>query len=78
MDGRKMHNYLFSRIDKVGENQMLYILPSNQTVNGVSSKTLAVKVTRHEKTRFGAGLVSMAGGTKLLLIVSFKSKAISE
>ena len=58
------------------ETPVTFDLPGNQTVNPSGSKTVLVKTTGHEKTRFTVVLACMADGTKLKPLIIFKRKSL--
>ncbi|KAG7172192.1 Pogo transposable element-like 16, partial [Homarus americanus] len=53
-------------IGNMDETPMNFDMPVSQTVNKVSEKTVLVKTTEHEKSRFTVGLSCMADSTKLM------------
>ena len=58
------------------ETPMNFDMPPNRTVNSKGSKTVLIKTTGHEKTRFTVVLACMADGTKLKPMVVFKRKTM--
>ena len=51
-------------------------MPSSRTISEKSKKTVLIKTTGHEKTRFTIVLTCIADGTPLKLMVIFKCKTI--
>jgi len=73
---RKQHSYDLSKIGNMDETPMTFDLPPNRTVNPAGAKTVMIKTTGHEKTRFTVVLACMADGTKLRPVVIFKGKTL--
>lgn len=55
---------------------MCYDMVGNNTVDAKGAKTVLVKTTGHEKTRFTVVLACMADGTKLCPMLIFKRKTM--
>ena len=55
---------------------MNFDMPPNRTVNRKGCKTVLIKTTGHEKTRFTVVLACMADGTKLKSMVVFMRKTM--
>ena len=60
----------------IDETPMTFDLPSNTTIDEVEARTVSIRITGHEKTKFTVVLICMADGTKLPPIVIFKLKNI--
>uniref|UniRef100_H3A0T2 HTH CENPB-type domain-containing protein n=1 Tax=Latimeria chalumnae TaxID=7897 RepID=H3A0T2_LATCH len=73
---QQKHEYLLCHIGNMDETPMNFDMPSNRTVDSKGSKTVLVKTTGHEKTRFMVVLACMANGTKLKPMVIFKRKTM--
>lgn len=73
---RKQYGYELSQIGNMDETPMTFDLPPNRTVNSAGAKTILIKTTGHEKTRFTVVLACMANGTKLKPVVIFKRKTL--
>ena len=73
---RKKYSYDLSQIGNMDETPMTFDLPPNRTVNPSGAKTVMIKTTGHEKTRFTVVLACMADGTKLKPVVIFKRKTL--
>ena len=69
---RVEHQYALANIGNMDETPMNFDMPPNRTVNSKGSKTVLIKTTGHEKTRFTVVLACMADGTKLKPMVVFK------
>ena len=55
---------------------MWFDMPTSKTVDSVGAKTVLLKTTGHEKTRFTVVLACLADGTKLKPMVIFKQKTM--
>ena len=73
---RVEHQYALANIGNMEETPMNFDMPPNRTVNSKGSKTVLIKTTAHEKTRFTVVLACMADGTKLKPMVVFKRKTM--
>jgi hypothetical protein len=73
---RKLHDYDLSQIGNMDETPITFDMPPNRTVNSAGAKTIMIKTTGHEKTRFTVVLACMANGTKLKPVVIFKRKTL--
>ena len=73
---RVEHQYALANIGNMDETPMNFDMPPNRTVNSKWSKTVLIKTTGHEKTRFTVVLACMADGTKLKPMVVFKRKTM--
>ena len=73
---RVEHQYALANIGNMDEMPMNFDMPPNRTVNSKGSKTVLIKTTGHEKTRFTVVLACMAHGTKLKPMVVFKRKTM--
>ena len=73
---RKQNLYDLSQIGNMDETPMTFDLPPNRTVNPSGAKTVMIKTTGHEKTRFTVVLACMADRTKLRPVVIFKRKTL--
>jgi len=73
---RKKHNYLLSNIGNMDETPMNFDMVGNRTISSKGEKTILLKTTGHEKTRFTVVLACMADGTKLRPMVIFKRKTM--
>src|SRR6218665_145250 len=73
---RKQHDYPLSQIGNMDETPMTFDLPPNRTVNSSGARTILIKTTGHEKTRFTVVLACLADGTKLKPVVIFKRKTL--
>lgn len=68
--------YDLSQIGNMDETPVTFDMPGNRTVNASGSKTVLLKTTGHEKTRFTVVLGCMADGTKLKPLIIFKRKTL--
>ena len=73
---RKNSDYRLEHIGNMDETPMTFDMPSNMTVDKLGAKTVMIKTTGHEKTRFTVVLACMADGTKLPPMVIFKRKTM--
>ena len=71
---RKKHQYPLSHIGNMDETPLNFDMLGNKTVDVKGVKTVHIKSTGHEKTRFAVALACMADGTKLKPMVIFKRK----
>ena len=76
IDRRKEYNYGLAQIGNMDETPMNFDMPTNRTVDVKGTKSVLIKTTGHEKTRFTVVLTCMADGTKLKPMVIFKRKTI--
>ena len=70
------NNYELGQIGNMDETPMWFDMPNARTVNQCGAKTVLVKTTGHEKSRFTVVLTCMADGTKLKPMVMFKRKTM--
>jgi len=73
---RKQHDYDLSQIGNMDETPITFDMPSTRTVNAAGAKTIMIKTTGHEKTRFTHVLACMADGTKFEPVVIFKRNTL--
>ena len=73
---RVKNNYELGQIGNMDETPMWFDMPNARTVNRCGEKTVLVKTTGHEKSRFTVVLTCMADGTKLKPMVVFKRKTM--
>lgn len=73
---RKKNEYRLACIGNMDETPMNFDMPAGKTVNKMGEKTVLVKTTGHEKSRFTVVLTCMADGTKLKPMVIFKRKTL--
>ena len=71
---RKSHNFPLSHIGNMDEVPLNFDMVANRTVDIKGRKTIFVKTTGHDKTRFTVVLTCMADGTKLKPMIIFKRK----
>lgn len=71
---RQKYNFPLSNIGNMDETPMNFDMINNKTVETKGVKTVQVRSTGHEKTRFTVVLTCMADGTKLKPMVIFKRK----
>ena len=69
---RQKYNFPLSNIGNMDETPMNFDMISNRTVERKGVKTVQLRSTDHEKTRFTVVLTCMADGTKLKPLVIFK------
>jgi transposase-like protein len=62
---RKKYDFEMGQIGNMDETPVCFDMPSNQTVERSGVKTVQVKTTGHEKTRFTVVLCRLADGTRL-------------
>lgn len=73
---RKDYEFPLSQIGNMDETPVFFDMLSNRTVEVKGTKTVMVKSTGHEKTKFTVVLSCMADGTKLKPMVIFKRKTM--
>lgn len=73
---RKGYDYLQCQIGNMDEVPCFFDMLSNKTVDTKGRKTILVKSTGHEKTKFTVVLSCLADGTKLKPMVIFKRKTM--
>ena len=73
---RKETTFELNQIGNMDETPMTFDLPSNRTVSAVGEKTVLIKTTGHEKSRFTVVVACMADGSKLPPVVIFKRKTL--
>ena len=71
---RKVIDYPLNRIGNMDETPMCFDMPSNTTLHRKGEKTVLIRTTGHEKTRFTVVLGCTADGGKLPPMVIFKRK----
>lgn len=76
IDARKRTAFEISQIGNMDETPMCFDLPENKTINCKGEKSILVKTTGHEKTRFTVVLSCLADGSKLRPIIIFKRKTL--
>lgn len=76
IEKRKITNFEMSQIGNMDETPMTFDLPENFTVDKKGEKTIHVKTTGHEKTRFTVVLTCLANGNKLPPMIVFKRKTL--
>ena len=69
-------NYSLVNIGNMDETPVWFDMPPSKTVDSVGAKTVLLKTTGHEKTRFTVVLACLADGTKLKPMVIFKRKTM--
>lgn len=69
---RKEYQYPLSSIGNINETLRCFDLTENNSVDAKGVKTVLVKMSGHEKTRFTVVLACMADGTKLCPVLVFK------
>lgn len=69
---RRKEEYDLSQIGNMDETPVWFDMPTARTVSHKGQKTVLVKTTGHEKTRFTVVLTCLADGTKLKPMVIFK------
>lgn len=73
---RKEHDYPQCQIGNMDETPCFFDMLSNKTVDSKGKKTILIKSTGHEKTKFTVVLSCLADGTKLKPMVIFKRKTM--
>ncbi|KAH1173359.1 hypothetical protein KIL84_017881 [Mauremys mutica] len=73
---RKKHGYALSQIGNMDETPMNFDMVGNKTVNPKGAKTVLIKTTGHEKSRFTVVLACTADGAKLRPMIIFKRKTM--
>ena len=73
---RQSKNYSLVNIGNMDETPVWFDMPTSKTVDSVGAKTVLLKTTGHEKTRFTVILACLADGTKLKPMVIFKRKTM--
>ena len=73
---RQSKNYSLVNIGNMDETPVWFDMPTSKTVDSVGAKTVLLKTTGHEKTRFTVVLACLADGTKLKPMVIFKRKTM--
>ena len=73
---RRSKNYSLVNIGNMDETPVWFNMPTSKTVDSVGAKTVLLKTTGHEKTRFTVVLACLADGTKLKPMVIFKRKTM--
>ena len=73
---RMRNNYDLVNIRNMDETPVWLDMPSNKTVHTAGTKTVQVRTTCHEKSRFTVVLACMADGIKLKPMVIFKRKTM--
>ena len=73
---RRSKNYSLVNIGNMDETPVWFDMPTSKTVDSVGAKTVLLKTTGHEKTRFTVVLACLADGTKLKPMVIFKQKTM--
>ena len=69
---RERHGYDLSLIGNMDETPVWFDMPCASTVNSKGEKTVLVKTTGHEKSRFTVVLACMANGVHLKPMIIFK------
>lgn len=73
---RKKEQYDLSQIGNMDETPVWFDMPTSKTVSAKGEKTVLVRTTGHEKSRFTVVLSCLADGTKLKPMVVFKRKTL--
>lgn len=73
---RKQYDFELSQIGNMDETPVCFDIPSNRTVEQKGVKTVFIKTTGHEKTRFTVVLGCMADGSRLPPVIIFKRKTL--
>ncbi|KAK3920835.1 Pogo transposable element with KRAB domain [Frankliniella fusca] len=73
---RKRNNYLLSHIGNADQTPLYSDMPRRTTINEKGKKTIRMKTTGNEKTRFTVMLIITADGRKLPPYVVYKRKTI--
>lgn len=73
---RKSCNFDLTSIGNMDETPVWFDMPSERTVDIRGSKTILVKTTGHEKSRFTVVLTCLANGEKLRPMIIFKRKTM--
>ena len=71
---RKKEQYDLSQIGNMDETPVWFDMPTSKTVTAKGEKTVLVRTTGHEKSRFTVVLSCLADGTKLKPMVVFREK----
>ncbi|KFD47118.1 hypothetical protein M513_12028 [Trichuris suis] len=71
---RREHNFLLGSIGNMDETPVFFDMLGNRTVDSKGMKSVIVKSSGHERTRFTVVLSCLANGMKLKLVVIFKRK----
>lgn len=73
---RKQNQYDLINIGNMDETPVWFDMPTSRTVDASGKKTIQVKTTGHEKSRFTVVLSCLANGEKLKPMIIFKRKTI--
>ena len=73
---RQSNCYRIACIGNMDETPLTFDMPSSSTVNKMGEKTVTIKTTGHEKSRFTVVLACMADGMQLKPMVIFKRKTL--
>lgn len=73
---RRQKEYLLSQIGNMDETPVMFDMTGNKTIDVKGTKTVHIKTTGHEKSRFTVVLSCLADGTKLKPMVIFKRKTM--
>src|SRR6266540_7148093 len=73
---RIQHDYPLKYIRNMDETPMWFDLSSNSTIDHKGTKTVTIRITRHEHSSFTVVLACMADGSKLPAVCIFKLKNV--
>lgn len=73
---KKKEEYELSQIGNMDETPVWFDMPTSRTVSHKGQKTVMIKTSSHEKTRFTVLLSCLADGTKVKPTVIFKRKTL--
>lgn len=73
---RKNEQYELAQIGNMDETPVWFDMPTSKTVASKGQKSVLVKTTGHEKSRFTVVLSCLADGTKLKPMIIFKRKTL--
>ena len=75
---RKKVNYEMAHIGNMDETSVWFDMPAPKTIDGKGKKTVMIKRSGHEKSRFTVVLICMADGTQLKAMIIFKRKTMTK
>ena len=73
---RTQHSYGLDQIGNMDETPVTFDMPSSRTVEVQGVKSVPMRTSGHEKTRFTVVLACLADGTKLMPMVIFRRKTL--
>ena len=73
---REQYNFPVAQIGNMDETPVWFDMPNARTVNAKGEKTVMVRTTGHEKSRFTVVLACMGDGFRLKPFIIFKRKTM--